>query len=197
MWESVLALDVRMIGDGSAEYANDLNNYAVQLTSLHRTDDAIAALTKAAAIHGKLFGDDSSEVAIELGNLAEAQILAGRYADAIASCDRAIASLDARHEDVSAAFPLTTRGQARLHAGDLASARADLERAAKIRARPDMEPGELAKTRLYLAEVLAAQHEVAAARAQLEPALAALRTIDDVDLLHEAEALAAKLGPTR
>jgi hypothetical protein len=108
------------------------------------------------AIWEKVLGPDHPDLSIPLGNLGDVDNRSGDHAAALLHCQRAQAIEEARlaadHPDL--AYGLTCIGEAQLGLGQPRRALPPLERALGLREGQAGDAGELARTRLALAQAL-------------------------------------------
>jgi tetratricopeptide (TPR) repeat protein len=153
--------------------------------------EAIASEEGARAVFVAKLGPDHLQVAETDDNLGWAYLAAGRDADAIAAFTRAEAGLAAAvgADHPVLGDPLTGHGLSELGQGHAPAAVELLERAAAIRAAPDIDPGDLAETNFALARALrAAGKDRGRATELAEQALAVWKARGASEAAHAAEA---------
>ena len=181
LMERGLAADIAHEGPRTYNVASDYNNRCELLGHIHRADAAIADCKLALDIFTEVVGATAVEVADSAGNLSAATAAGARWPETIAAADRAIQIFAANPADPSILLPLIERSIAYRELGDLAKARADLERAAKFGAT-GASPALLALAQLELARLERRAGHAAAARA------AATAARDRFAAQHDAEA---------
>jgi tetratricopeptide (TPR) repeat protein len=149
-----LAITERVQGPRAFNTGVSYANRAMVLNDLGRVDESEAADRRAIEIFTDALGPDDEMVAQEWTNLGLTYDRANRRDDAIAALEKAKAIYEkAAPDHPTLAFTLTALGNLRGERGQLAAARADLERAFVLRSAPDADPGLRAITEIELANV--------------------------------------------
>jgi eukaryotic-like serine/threonine-protein kinase len=161
-YDDALAHDRRALelkqrsGASRGEIARSLNNQAVLLQDMGRTQEAAALFARAVADLSQEVGAEHPLVATFLSNQAETLDRMGRHEEARAGYRRALAIEERGYgaESTNLAFPLTGLGLSYLADHHPAAAVAPLERAHRIRAVHESDPLLTAETDFALARAL-------------------------------------------
>jgi tetratricopeptide (TPR) repeat protein len=165
-----LAITERTQGPHAYNTGVSYANRAAILNELHRAAESEADSRRAIAIFTDALGPDDPMVGQEWTNLGLTQNRAGEDDDAIASLEKGKAIFEkAAPNHPTLAFALTALGNLRVARGELATGRAELERALALRQSADTNPAARASTEIELARVVWRQgdhpHAVTLARA--------------------------------
>ena len=153
--EQALSIREQTFGPDHVNVAITLDNLGSVLTYMGEYEEAREASQRALQLRERTLGPDHPHCASSLVNLGLVAEKEARFEDAVSYHRRAIAlwedTLGPDHPYL--AFPLTSVGRVDLALGHHAQAKAELERALKLRAEGG-KPAELAETRLALATVV-------------------------------------------
>ncbi len=196
--ESVLRMRRASLAADHPEIATTCHNLGVCERELGHTERAIELYQEAIDIRERTIGADHPSTAITRNNLADAYLAQGRLDLALPLAEQALAHLQRRVGDAHpyTSYALHTLGEIHLALGNAGAAVEMLERAEEARVAAQVDPIELATTRLVLAKALQAAHRPEAeVRARLTAAIEGFgdgpRTSEQVA---QATSLLAELG---
>jgi eukaryotic-like serine/threonine-protein kinase len=131
--EEAVALREATFGATSLKVAQTLGNLAEVLIDLDLLDEGLAAAERARSIYEQLFGSANPETAGTLMTISRAHRMRGDLEAALAAARGAVEIAEAAPgANAILAWSCLTRAAAEAPAGELASARADLARAAEL-----------------------------------------------------------------
>ena len=177
-------------------HASALNNRGLVRGVLGDPDGALADHRAAIAIWTALYGERHADVAVAYGNLGLALLNQDRPAAAIPELERAIAIWDHLAPDnPEVAFPLTTLGSALNAEGRFADAARVLERAARLRERPDIAPNQRGNTLMELATAVYSRGDRARGKELMLRARALYAEAQRDDMVAAIDGVLAEMKP--